>query len=101
MAGRLTTLLPMVLQHVPSQCYTSSVQNLAESVCRMTQSIQDMPPPEFGKAADDTAELELGDNSSISSGDTQVLTAACLNTSSFAAIALHCTSVYDVHTPAG
>ena len=44
----------------------------------MTQSIQDMPPPEFGKAADDTAELESGDNSSISSGDTQVLAAACL-----------------------
>jgi hypothetical protein len=54
-------------------CHTLSVQDLAVCVCRMTQSIQDMPPPEFGKAADDTAELESGDSSSISSGDTQVL----------------------------
>lgn len=74
------------------------MQNLAVCVCRMTQSIQDMPPPEFGKAADDTAELESGDSSSISSGDSQVLTAARLNTCPL--IALRCTTPHHAHTRA-
>ena len=74
------------------------MQDLAVCVCRMTQSIQDMPPPEFGKAADDTAELESGDSSSISSGDTQVLTAARLNTCPL--IALRCTPPHHAHTRA-
>lgn len=59
------------------ECSLQWVCDLPTYVCRMTRSVQDMPPPQYAKTVDDPAEIESGDASSIASGDAQVLKAGC------------------------